>query len=551
MSLSTENRTAQIDVSKVTLLENVVEAIDQGFAVWDDEYLLVICNQRFRDMWEFPDELAQPGVTADTLLRHHLEGEQRYGKTGDVAFEKEVAHRFKHIAESYQQGRRERFSHFSGRELLIRYYISPDLGNVSTYSDVTSLKKTEDRLIRKTDQLQNTLNAIDQGVVIWSDADNEKMELCNDRFLELWGYPPEFGTPGTRALDFLLYDAQRGEMGPGDPEKLARDYLKKVQSYYDNEVEDLHTTRTGKTLYIRRRIIEGFGSVSTFTDVSGLKKTEDDLRETQKQLQDQIDRLQHREAELEKQKSDLERLTSDLDKARAASVRQNESKDRLFSILAHDLLGPFNAIIGYSSLLKKRAGQMTTEKMVEAAGAINESATGLHQLLASLLEWSRRQMDGASVEPVDVELDLVAAEVRDLFLASARQKTIEIVSRFNAVVARTDANMVAVILRNLLSNAIKFTPEGGTIELVVRAEGDQAIIEVSDTGIGLSPDQFDDVFSLEGMNFTAGTRGETGTGLGLQVCRDFVEQLGGRISLEGKEGAGSCFRVTLPLEFNG
>ena len=535
------------DAARLALFESVVEAIDQEVVVWSDDNLLIFCNKRFRDMWGYSDEDAAPGVAARDLLRNYLRQNPSAEKYTDAQLENEIELRFAIVTESDEVAKSTQFSHYDGRQLLIRRFEKPGLGRVSTYSDITPLKETENQLVKKTDILRSTLDAMDQGVAIWSDEHDEILELCNNRFLELWGYPEELGKPGTTAMQFLTYDAERGEFGAGDPQKLARKYLDRVRDYFDRETDDLHTTVDGKTLYIRRRVIEGFGSVSTFTDVSNLKKTEDDLRDSQAQLKYQIELLQNREAELEKQRSYLENLTVELDQARNVSVKMNQEKDRLFSILAHDLLGPFNAIIGFSSLLKLRAEHLDPPKIVEAADAINESATGLHQLLANLLEWSRTQMDGVVVDLSQVAVHEIAAEVQELFRASANQKNITIVDDIQTVTATTDSNMIAAVLRNLLSNAVKFTPEGGTIALSAALDGRDFILGVTDTGIGMPPDQLEKLFSLENLNTLNGTLGEIGTGLGLQVCKDFVETLGGTISIDSKPAEGTSFRVVLPV----
>jgi signal transduction histidine kinase len=532
---------------KLAFLEQVVDAIDQGFAVWDENEVLVYSNRRFIELWDYPPEMVHPGTRIKELIRHYLSEDEEYSHLDEAAMDAELEVRHALLLKHRKDQRDQRFTHHNGREIYVRRYFVEGLGNVVTYMDISNLQEVEREVSRKSGQLKMTLDAMDQGVVIWGEDDDLKLELCNERFLELWDYPEEFSKPGRPVLEFLEYSARHGEFGSGNPVELARSYMIDKRHFFREAIDDLHTTRAGKTLFCKRRYIEGFGSVSTFTDVSALKKTEDDLRETQAQLKDQIEQLKHREAELEGQRNYLEKLSFDLDLARSESVRMNEEKDRLFSILAHDLLSPFNAIIGFSSLLKLRAGKVGPEKIIEAADAINESATGLHQLLANLLEWSRTQMEGTVVDLTLVQLHEIAQEVRELFLASAEQKGVSIINDIQPVALTTDRNMIAAVLRNLVSNAVKFTPRDGTVVLSTVNEGDQAVIGVTDTGIGIPADQIGKVFSLEKTESLAGTQGETGTGLGLRVCKDFVEQLGGTISIDSKPGAGTGFRVVLPV----
>jgi signal transduction histidine kinase len=519
--------------AKLALLESVVDAIDQGFVVWNDDNNIIFCNQRFGDIMGYPPEMTQPGSPAKTLLRYDLLQEGAHSEQDLTALEEAVEAGEKRMISSRHAHIHERFTHRSGREVFVQRYSVDGLGHISTYMDISPMRDVEGELLKKSNQLETALNSIDQGVAIWNQGKDRRLELCNNQYLDLMEYPRELGTPGTHVLKFLTFDAKRGGMGPGDPEVLAQAYLERVDPFFGDKVDDFEETMSGKTLYVRRREVENFGSLSTFTDVTPLKEVEDELRVTQTKLQDQVKQLQRREAELDQARTEL----SDL----------NDDKDRLFSILAHDLIGPFNAIIGFSGLLKERAELLTPTKIVESADAINEAATGLHQLLANLLEWARSQMSGGSIELNDVNLETIIADVAELFLALSRQKGVDIVCRLQPVTLSTDTNMIAAVVRNLTANAIKFTPEGGRITLELATEETQAVIKVADTGTGMPEEQVKYIFSLEGVNSTTGTGGETGTGLGLQVCKDFVEQLGGSISIISKPGEGTSFRVALPL----
>jgi signal transduction histidine kinase len=533
---------------KLAFLEGVFETIDQGFVVWDDNNCLVSCNQRYRDIWKYPDDLATPGTPVHKLLAYAIEQDGGFGKPGDTQFDDEIERRFNHIYNAHQELTGERSIRSGGREILLRRYSAPGVGNIATFTELSSTGSDEEQLARKSEHLQSTLDAMDQGVAIFSSIRTDELEMCNRRFLEVWGYPPELGKPGTNAIEFLMFDAERGELGPGDPRELAQAYLKRAREIYKQETDDFHTTVDGRTLYIRRRYVEGFAAVSTFTDVSVLKHTEEELLRSEARLQDQIVQLQQREAELEQQKRDLEVLSGNLDKARSESDRLNSEKDRLFSIIAHDLLGPFNAMLGFSELLQKQASTMAPEKIERAATAINDSANGLHQLLTGLLEWSRAQMESAAMKPEDFRLDALIAEIRGLFAATADAKDIRIDSDLAPVTVCSDRQMAATIIRNLLSNAVKFTPGQGTVTLKLASDGDQALFTVADTGVGISTDLRRDM--LDGVEVASGkgTAGEPGTGLGFQLCLDFADRLGGKITIESEEGIGSCFQLILPVE---
>jgi signal transduction histidine kinase len=384
--------------------------------------------------------------------------------------------------------------------------------------------------------LELVVDSIDQGFSVWDDDD--RLIVCNRQFMEIWGYPEKLSLPGTPMIELLAFHLKHVPANSDwdDATILAEAEARRVY-VKQNRVPgqgERYTHYNGTEIFIRRYSVAGLGHMATFSDISSLRDAEAELHQTQSRLQDQVDQLERREAEL--------------DLARSELLALNNDKDRLFSILAHDLLGPFNAIIGFSGLLKMRAEHLNPEKIVEAADAINESATGLHQLLASLLEWSKAQMDGASVNFQLIDVDQIVSAVRELFLASARQKNIRIVGEILPVKATTDADMLAAIVRNLVSNAVKFTPSEGEISLNLESDNQWVNIRVADTGVGLTVEQLDRVFSAEGLSSSSGTMGEPGTGLGLQVCKDFVGQLGGEIRTESRSAGGTSICVSIPLD---
>jgi len=543
--LTTEMRAelAEVDAErKSRLLEVTLNSIDQGFVVWDDDECMVICNDRFLEIWKYPKELAKPGVRAIELLRYDAK-QGEHGDDGDVEAQAEL--RNKKAQDHHQNEQDELFTTRSGRVLYIRRYSIAGLGHVTTFTDITELKKTEAALDEKTRLLESTLNSIDQGVAIWSDDD--QLAISNDRFRELLGYPAALAKPGTQSIDFIRYLAERGDYGEGDPEELAQAYLKNAIEYHDQGDAEQFTTHDNRTLYVRRYGAKDSSAVTTYTDITDLKKTEDALLHSEEQLQEQVHELKIREEKLEAQTDDLISLTGDLERSRLKSEQLNKQKDKFFSIIAHDLIGPFNSLLGYTSMLSNQMDMIDKVKVAEAAVSINRSAENLFKLLENLLEWSRLQMGRVEFEPEIIDLGKIIDENLDLFSPLAEQKNISLGSESSSgCKAFADPHMVDAIIRNLINNALKFTSENGSISIVVECSEKWTQISCVDTGVGMSPGKIDRLFRLEEKVSTVGTGGETGTGLGLQLCKEFAETQGGKIEVESTEGKGSTFHVTLP-----
>lgn len=226
----------------------------------------------------------------------------------------------------------------------------------------------------------------------------------------------------------------------------------------------------------------------------------------------------------------------------------NNQKDKFFSILAHDLRSPFNALSGYSHLLSGGIGELDWETVTRYGKALNQSSEQVIRLLDNLLDWSQLQMGGMEFDPGPVELAAICSTNLEMFKPIAERKAIRLNAKsHDPVTALADARMVDTVVRNLVNNAIKSTPDAGEISLTVRRVEGWAEFAVVDTGIGISARDLDRIFQFDEKISTTGTGGETGTGLGLPLCRELVEKQGGRINVESREGEGSTFRVQLPL----
>jgi len=231
----------------------------------------------------------------------------------------------------------------------------------------------------------------------------------------------------------------------------------------------------------------------------------------------------------------------------AALRALNATKDKFFSIIAHDLRNPFSSIMGFSEILKDEAESLSIGDIKNYAGMINTAAGQTYRLLENLLEWANMQQGKISFNPKLLVLKEMAIDILETITDTAAMKQISVVSHIPGnLIVRADEEMLRTVLRNLLNNALKFTPAGGTIELLAKKNETGVEVLVKDTGVGISSENLEKLFDVGTSYTTRGTNNEKGTGLGLILCREFVERHGGRISVTSKPGEGSTFTFTLP-----
>ncbi len=224
-----------------------------------------------------------------------------------------------------------------------------------------------------------------------------------------------------------------------------------------------------------------------------------------------------------------------------------QTKDKLFSIIAHDLRNPFMALSGLTEILSKNASGTDPEEIAEYASMINESSHKLLALIENLLQWANSQTGRLTLAPVQINLRELTSEVFRALAGQAEAKKIDLINIIpDNIVAIADRETTSVIVRNLVSNGIKYTQQGGSV--IVNAISSATMIELSvkDTGIGMDSESIDKLFRIDISFTTAGTGHESGTGLGLIICKEFSEKNGGGISVESEKGKGTTFTLTLP-----
>lgn len=228
----------------------------------------------------------------------------------------------------------------------------------------------------------------------------------------------------------------------------------------------------------------------------------------------------------------------------------NETKDKLFSVIAHDLRAPFNGILGFSELLHKNIRNVKVEDAERWLTQINSTAKHTLNLLDNLLEWAKTQTGKIDVKTENIELLPIIQEIVNILDSSAKIKSISLtIIQPEEVVVLADPNMLKTILRNLISNAIKFTDIGGMVDIIATPFNDQVEISIKDSGIGMNEETKNNLFRLNGNTKKMGTANEKGSGLGLIVSKEFIEKQGGKITIESEIGKGSEFTFSLPRSF--
>ncbi|WP_462282141.1 tetratricopeptide repeat protein [Salinivirga cyanobacteriivorans] len=275
------------------------------------------------------------------------------------------------------------------------------------------------------------------------------------------------------------------------------------------------------------------------------------IHKQKNQLSNTLHELQKLNKVLYRQKEEIQTSKEELETANKRLAETNATKDKFFSIIAHDLKSPFNSLIGFSNLLVKNALKYPTEKVQEIAQMLHNTSKQAYILLGNLLEWSRLQRGSIEFKPEEINLYVLYDETRQLLQQSADNKSIELVNQIpeNTYVV-ADKNMLSTIVRNLISNAIKFTPKSGRILIGAEITDDNESVEifVQDNGIGIPKEVQPVIFDIGENAITQGTGNEKGTGLGLILCKEFIEKHGGHIWVESEIGKGSVFKFTLPLK---
>jgi signal transduction histidine kinase len=365
------------------------------------------------------------------------------------------------------------------------------------------------RLQERTKQdLGNILQNMSQGVATF-DA-NRRLSVWNNNYQNMFNFSPGLLKKGT-PIEILISDAlDRGFYGKDPVRKSIADRLETLwgeENTRTNLIVD-----TGRTYESMVQRMENGELVITYSDVTERERVQAEIIEQRDMLDD-----------------------------------LNSQKNKFFSIIAHDLLGPFSVLLNYTEILKTSAQTVSREKIADISSSLNQATEQTLKLLENLLVWTRNEMNQIAFEPSACDLADITSGVIEELSFIAREKEIQLSNNISSQSVFADEQMAGTIIRNLVSNAIKFTPGGGEITLSAELKNELVEVEIADNGMGMKPERAASLFALGEVQSTVGTSGETGTGLGLMLCKEFVEKHGGAISVLSEPDLGSRFRFSLPV----
>ena len=396
----------------------------------------------------------------------------------------------------------------SSYNVLIEGLFSESEGKcLLTATDITSLRRADEKLRNSEERYRRLFETAQDGIFIL-DAFNGKIVDVNPYLIKLLGYSYE---------EFI--GKELWEIGI-------------FNNKDDSKAGIVELQNNGYIRYEDRPLVTKEGNQINVEYVSNVYLV-DTLKVIQCNIRDITDRKKAEEA---------------LKQSEARLRELNATKDKFFSIIAHDLKSPFTSIIGLSELLVQQVHKHDYEGIEEYATIIQNSSWRAMDLLTNLIEWSRSQTGRMEFNPSKFELVELINEVTILSNDSAKQKSITISMDLPfSISVFADKPMISTIFRNLISNAIKFTNPGGNIIISARKNEHELTITVSDSGVGIKKEAINKLFRIEESISTTGTGGEEGTGLGLLLCHEFVLKHGGKIWAESEPGDGTKFNFTIPL----
>ena len=376
--------------------------------------------------------------------------------------------------------------------------------------DVTELKQARQELLDTKNELQNYL-AIARIMILVLDK-NGNVKLINKKGCKILGCEQE-EIIGKNWVSNFIPENQRDETKKIFQKNLKGDteLVKVHENDIINKNGQIRTIRWNNS-YLEDSDGNITGTISSGEDITNEKKMLLELKESEKRLRE-----------------------------------LNASKDKFFSIVAHDIRSPFTALLGFTQILEEEFGKLTTEEINEIVHSLRKTANNIFEFIEGLLDWSRVQSNNIEIKPIRLKLFNVIQDVFVLLSSSALAKKVKIeIDVPKDLLVLADENVVNTVLRNLVSNAIKFTSENDTITIFVENSGKEEIVVcVSDTGVGLTEEIKSKLFKLDEHISEPGTNKEKGTGLGLLLCKDLLEKQQNKIWAENNKNRGSTFKFTL------
>ncbi|CAN5368744.1 hybrid sensor histidine kinase/response regulator [soil metagenome] len=517
-------------------LRDAIESINEGFAIFDADDRLVLCNQTYLGIWPKIADRILPGMTFSEITA-------MIGKDGTTLGAMVAPDRW--VSERMAQRMIADGGHVhalaDGRWIQINELRTSEGGIVGVYTDITEVKAEDARLrarelAEKSAILQATLDTIPQGVCVY-DADR-RLVAWNDPLLSVIGLPiNSIGMVTTHEGLIAACTALNGPMQGDEP-----------LGWLGADAEEAVSRRfhsNGKIVEVRRAPMPGGGMVMSFDDITELLAAAETLKEANETLER---RVEERTSDIAAVNTKLhqeitERLSVEaaLRDAKTAAEQANISKTRFLAAASHDLLQPLNAARLFVAALSDRRLALPTRALVRQTGSALDS---VEDLLEALLEISRLDAGAIVVSPVDFALDELLHSMRAEFAPVARERGLEFRVAETGQWLRSDPRLLRRILQNLISNGLRYTTTG-SVDVAARMVDGELEIAVTDTGRGIAPEHHDEIF--EEFRRISDTGRDRGIGLGLAIVQRAARMLNRAVTLESRLGHGSRFALRVPL----
>lgn len=273
------------------------------------------------------------------------------------------------------------------------------------------------------------------------------------------------------------------------------------------------------------------------------------LNDVNTQLEEWHSKIEEQNKMLQTVTENLQQKTDQLNEKTKLLENLNETKDKFFSIISHDLKGPIGALSGLAEYMLYKFDSISEDQKQRILHKIIHSTDHIYELLINLLDWSRAQTHSIQIEPVSFNIKPRILKLVELLKSQANEKQIKIKCEIdNNCMIKADTMMFDTILRNIISNSIKYTNINGAINITAKKQNDQICIDVQDNGIGIELKLLDKLFKIDKKFSLKGTAGETGTGLGLIICKEFTEMNRGTLEVKSEAGLGTTFTLSFPAD---
>ncbi len=473
----------------------------------------------------------------DKALNKHLESLEIRKKTGD---KKGISNSLNNIGDVYAGLKKyeQAIQYYSEAESINREIVN----NRGLSSDLKSLADVYLKLNQTSKSIQYARLSLDVSLKV---GYLEKVKDCYEIISKIY--------QAENRYDSALYNYQLFKLY-SDSLKNSQDSKKTERLFveYEFETEQAKRDAINKSKLNEQRLISlaliiAFIGVLVFA--YSIYTSRKKISLANKNLTVANEEILIKNEEISSQKEELIQTLAVVNSHQEIIEEQNLTKNKLFAIIGHDLRAPVNSLKSLMSMVTDF--DMSAEEFREISEKLKNGVEYVHFTLNNLLLWANNQMYGIQTKPVRVSLYEIAKENYNLFGEIANDKQLHLNNEIDQdLTVWADRDQVNLIFRNLISNAIKFTNTGGVVRILAKNSGEHCQITIADTGVGMSPEILGNLFSHTLLVHTFGTDNEKGTGLGLILCKDFVEKNGGKIWVESEEGRGTNFHFTLPLSEN-